>query len=203
MPNVFVLTSVEGKEERPVAVVDNEKMAEDWVKQNKSNNWIPFEMNDLSLASHEKQFTPFQSKPEPPAVTEQRKREELQKQHSDTEAIRQNIERIQRAQEEMRKHTQPRTSALLRSAADMDDGSIEDQVADLMMRRCFSEGQRGADWATYSRNEDDPDGGVYLKVFFKDGQVSKTDMFDKEPENVIETRVGWAGLRSYTNTFGD
>jgi hypothetical protein len=49
---VYVLTSlVEKKEWRPVAVVDGNSLdvANQWVAVSKNNDWIPLEMNDMSL----------------------------------------------------------------------------------------------------------------------------------------------------------
>jgi hypothetical protein len=82
-------------------------------------------------------------------------------------------------------------------------GTIEEQVANLMEKRSFSEDGKGNGWVIYSRNTEYPDDGTWLKVFFKDGKVAKTDMFDEEPENVLETRVGFDGLHSFTQAFGD
>jgi hypothetical protein len=83
----------------------------------------------------------------------------------------------------------------------------ESDVAELMAKRSFSEEKReteyGTGWIIYSRKTEYPGEGIWLKVFLKDGKVAKTDMFDEEPENVVATKLGWDGLRSFTNTFGD
>jgi hypothetical protein len=60
---LYVLTTItEGKVERPVAVVDDEQIANEWAGVDKDNDWIPLDLNDLSLtALAEKstsQFTP-------------------------------------------------------------------------------------------------------------------------------------------------
>jgi hypothetical protein len=82
-------------------------------------------------------------------------------------------------------------------------GAAEGEVAKLMEKRSFSQGQTGDGWAIYFRNTDYPGDGIWLKVFFADGKVSKTDMFDEEPQNVIETRLGFDGLVGFTQTLGD
>jgi hypothetical protein len=82
-------------------------------------------------------------------------------------------------------------------------GTIEEQVANLMEKRSFSEDGKGDGWVIYSRNTEYKGDGTWLKVFFKDGKVAKTDMFDEEPENVLETRLGFDGLHSFTQAFGD
>jgi hypothetical protein len=48
---VYVLTTRVEKEWRPVAVVDeaNRDTAEQWAAATKNNDWVPLEMNDLSL----------------------------------------------------------------------------------------------------------------------------------------------------------
>lgn len=68
---LFVLTAIENKEERPVAVVDNEKTANDWVKEHKSHNWIPFELNDVTGLG---QYTQFKNAPNSPAAYEDERR---------------------------------------------------------------------------------------------------------------------------------
>lgn len=95
----------------------------------------------------------------------------------------------------------------LKSAApkptDFEGDTIEKQVANLMERRSFSKGEEGDGWAIYSRNTDYEGDGTWLKVFFKDGKVAKCDMFDEEPENVLDTRLGFEGVFSFTQTYGD
>jgi hypothetical protein len=50
---VYVLTTKMAKdaggEWRPIAVVEDQHTADEWVKVSKNNDWIGFEMNDLSL----------------------------------------------------------------------------------------------------------------------------------------------------------
>src|SRR5271166_64459 len=86
---------------------------------------------------------------------------------------------------------------------DFEGGTIEEQVANLKERRSFSEDGKGDGWVIYSRNTEYEGDGTWLKVFFKDGKVTKTDMFDEEPENVLDTRLGFDGLHSFTQAFGD
>jgi len=81
--------------------------------------------------------------------------------------------------------------------------TIEEQVAHLMEQRSFSEDGKGDDWAIYSRNTEYPGDGTWIKVFFKGGKVTKADMFDREPENVLETRLGFDGVHSFTQAYGD
>src|SRR5271165_3680440 len=89
---VYVLTTLFEKEERPVAVTDAEEVAEQWIREGKHNNWIPFEINDLSmtgLVGH----IPFRPKKQPPAEIEMKKREQQQKQIQQlTEAVKNLIE---------------------------------------------------------------------------------------------------------------
>src|SRR5579863_4710147 len=78
---LFVLTAIENKEERPIAVVDNEQTANEWVQEGKNHNWIPFELNDVSGLGT---YTPFKPAPGSPAEAEQKKRlqeQELLKQY--------------------------------------------------------------------------------------------------------------------------
>ena len=79
--------------------------------------------------------------------------------------------------------------------------SIEEQLQDLMERRSFTQEERGPNWFVFARETSH--GKVWLKIFTDGGQVTKTDMFDEVPEQVINTRLGWDGLKSFTNTFGD
>jgi hypothetical protein len=87
--------------------------------------------------------------------------------------------------------------------SNFDGDTIEEQVANLMEKRSFSEDGKGDGWVIYSRNTEYEGDGTWLKVFFKDGKVTKTDMFDEEPQNVLETRLGFDGLHSFTQAFGD
>jgi hypothetical protein len=65
---VYVLTSLmEGNEWRPVAVVTNEHVAEQWIQSGKDNDWILFELGDLSTTGLSKgQVTDFKPKPTQP-----------------------------------------------------------------------------------------------------------------------------------------
>jgi hypothetical protein len=70
---IYVLTTKEGKEIRPVAVVDesNKGVADQWADASRHNDWIPLEMNDLSLVSAASEM-PLEFTPVPPApVNEQ------------------------------------------------------------------------------------------------------------------------------------
>ncbi len=69
---LYVLTAIEDKNgERPVAVVDNEKTASEWVKEGKNHNWIPFDLNDTTGLGT---YTPFKPAPGSPAEAEEKKR---------------------------------------------------------------------------------------------------------------------------------
>src|SRR5208337_3971392 len=63
---VYVLTTKEGKEWRPIAVVDenNKGIADQWASASKLNDWVPLEMNDLTLTSMSD--LPLEFKPTPP-----------------------------------------------------------------------------------------------------------------------------------------
>lgn len=69
---LYVLTAIENKDERPVAVVDSEQTANEWVKEDKGHNWIPFDLNDVQGLG---QYTQFRSAPGSPAEQEAKKRE--------------------------------------------------------------------------------------------------------------------------------
>ena len=62
---VYVLTTLmEGNEWRPVAVVTNEHFAEQWIQSGKDNDWILFELDDISTTGLSKgQVTEFKPKP--------------------------------------------------------------------------------------------------------------------------------------------
>lgn len=62
---IYVLTAKEGNEWRPVAVVDQAHfdVAEQWQQASKTNDWIPLELNDLSLTAHGNVPTSFKPLP--------------------------------------------------------------------------------------------------------------------------------------------
>ena len=66
MATVYVLTTLEGKEWRPVAVVDEslKGAADQWADASAHNDWIPLEMNDLFLTAMGD--LPIEFKPTPP-----------------------------------------------------------------------------------------------------------------------------------------
>jgi len=68
---VYVLsTIIEGGENRPVAVVTNEFTAEQWIQSGNNNDWIPFELDDISTTAIAKDHvTPFV--PKKPTPSEQ------------------------------------------------------------------------------------------------------------------------------------
>ncbi len=75
---VYVLTSLlaEGNEWRPVAVVTDENVAEQWIKEGRDNDWIPFELDDVSTTVMSKgNVTPF--KPKAPQPTTDAMREAM------------------------------------------------------------------------------------------------------------------------------
>ena len=65
---VYVLTTLmEGNEWRPVAVVTNEHVAEQWVQSGNDNDWILLKLDDLSVTGLSKgQVTDFKPKPTQP-----------------------------------------------------------------------------------------------------------------------------------------
>ncbi len=65
---VYVLTTiVEGGENRPVAVVTDEHVADQWIREGKDNDWIPLELDDIETTSMAKgTVTPFKPKPKQP-----------------------------------------------------------------------------------------------------------------------------------------
>jgi len=90
-----------------------------------------------------------------------------------------------------------------RTSDKFEGDTIQEKVADLMKKRSFSEDEAGDGWTIYSPNTEYAGDGTWLKVFFKDDQVAKVDLFDEVPEQVIESRKGFEGLFSYAQTFGD
>jgi len=67
MEDVFVLTTTVGSEQRPVAVVTSEHVADQWVHSGNVNDWIPFAVDDLSLTGMaDKAVTSFRPKPPRP-----------------------------------------------------------------------------------------------------------------------------------------
>jgi hypothetical protein len=63
---VFVLSTLIGNEQRPSAVVTSEYSADQWVKSGNDNDWISFELDDLSLTGMaDKGVTTFKPKPMP------------------------------------------------------------------------------------------------------------------------------------------
>ncbi len=74
---VYVLTTLmEGNEWRPAAVVTNEHVAEQWIQSGKDNDWILFELDDLSTTGLSKgQVTDF--KPRPTQSTEKAMRDTI------------------------------------------------------------------------------------------------------------------------------
>jgi|SRR5271157_989270 len=67
---IFVLTTiVDNGENRPVAVVTDENVANQWVREGNDNDWIPFELDDVETTSLAKgTVTPFKPKPAQPTV---------------------------------------------------------------------------------------------------------------------------------------
>jgi hypothetical protein len=96
-----------------------------------------------------------------------------------------------------------KTAGYGRNPEDFEGDTIEEQVADLMEKRTFGEEDKGDGWAIYARNTEYPSDATWLKVFFKDGAVTKVDLFDEVPEQVIESRKGFEGLFSFAQAFGD
>lgn len=68
MDTVYVLTTmVEGNEWRPVAVVTDENVAAQWIREGKDNDWIPLELDDVETTSMAKgTLTPFRPIPKKP-----------------------------------------------------------------------------------------------------------------------------------------
>lgn len=63
---VYVLTTLIGNEWRPSAVVTSEYTADQWVQSGNDNDWISFDIDDLSLTGMgDTSVTPFKPKPMP------------------------------------------------------------------------------------------------------------------------------------------
>lgn len=90
MGSVYVLTTiVEGGENRPVAVVTDEHIANEWVRSGNDNDWIPFELDDLSTTGMAKS-TVTQFKPKPKSNSEDalaQMNQNLQKSNADLQEI--------------------------------------------------------------------------------------------------------------------
>jgi hypothetical protein len=61
---VYVLTTLQGEgkgqEWRPISVVTNLDIADQWIKEGKNNDWIPFDLDDVSLTGLSRgSVTPF------------------------------------------------------------------------------------------------------------------------------------------------
>ncbi len=65
MGTVYVLTTLIETEQRPVAVVTDEHVADEWGRQGDNNDWILFELDDLSLTGMGS-AAPFKPTPAPP-----------------------------------------------------------------------------------------------------------------------------------------
>jgi len=79
---IYVLTTlVEGNEWRPVAVVTDEYVADQWIREGKDNDWIPLELDDLSTTGMAKaEKTPFKPrKPKPNDQAQQNINDQLMK----------------------------------------------------------------------------------------------------------------------------
>src|SRR5208337_3159241 len=76
---VYVLTTLIGNEWRPSAVVTSEYTADQWVQSGNDNDWISFDIDDLSLTGMgDKSVTPFKPKQAPPVgETEQVRRDTI------------------------------------------------------------------------------------------------------------------------------
>lgn len=87
---VYVLTTiVEGGENRPVAVTTDEHNANEWVRSGNDNDWIPFELDDLSTTGMAK-TQPTQFKPRPKLENEEaiaQTNQNLQKANADLQEI--------------------------------------------------------------------------------------------------------------------
>ncbi len=82
-------------------------------------------------------------------------------------------------------------------------GSVEDRIADQMEKRSFSEEEVGDDWLEFSRNTDYEGDGTWIRVHYKDGEVTKVECWSGDRSGSPTTREGWDGLVSFTNTYGD
>jgi len=91
--DVYVLLGkMESGEMRPVAVTTRVDVANEWGNMLPDNDWVPFELDDLSLTGMTKDIrTEFKQKPLPTAPQTQKQLEQIQKQ----------LEEAQRLQEEM------------------------------------------------------------------------------------------------------
>jgi hypothetical protein len=71
---LYILTTkLEGKQGYgPVAVVDDEHIANEWIRVGGDNDWVPLELNDLSTTGlGVKQTSPFKPVPAPRRVDQQ------------------------------------------------------------------------------------------------------------------------------------
>jgi hypothetical protein len=82
MGQVYVLTTLIETEQRPVAVVTDDHAAEEWGRQNDNNDWILFDLDDLSLTGMGSAES-FKPTPKPPAP----KPDDVEKMRRDTMQI--------------------------------------------------------------------------------------------------------------------
>lgn len=98
--DVYVLTSLigEGKnrEWRPVGVVTNLDTADQWVKSGNSNDWIPFELDDVSLTSAVSgNITPF--RPTKPIPDQEKMLEYVQRLEATNQKLLGLVQQLQKA----------------------------------------------------------------------------------------------------------
>lgn len=67
MSVVYVLTTLIESEQRPIAVITDERAADEWSRQGDNNDWILFELDDLSLTGMGS-AAPFKPTPPPKAA---------------------------------------------------------------------------------------------------------------------------------------
>jgi hypothetical protein len=211
---LFVLTAIENKEERPVAVVDNEQTANNWVQEGKNHNWIPFELNDVSGLGT---YTPFKPAPGSPAEAEEKKRAQehemflqMQKNYESLTAINKKLMAILK-----KKGIVPlgvptsMTSSLLLTPAHkwaLDVSRGQDSVdlfADLMERRSFAyEDSRKCkvhpQCQVMEANRECGDGVISIEF-----HTSNQEWFADINEEPYKEGTGLEELKVVTNTYGD
>lgn len=207
---LYVLTALEGKDERPIAVVDNEATANKWAQEGKDHNWIPFDLNDVSGLGN---YTPFRPAPGSPADQEVQKRVQEQQQLAQMTKL---VTDLTAANKQLQKALAKRgikvpavtASQLLtpahKWAKDVSNGQdMVAQFSDLMERRSFSyedshECTVHPDCQVMNSERECGDGVVGIEF-----HTSNQEWFADINEEPYKEGTGLEELKIVTNTYGD
>ena len=132
MGAVYVLTTLMGegkgpREWRPVAVVTDHGVAEQWSNSDDANDWILFELDDLSLTYLAE--SPKKFEPAPPTPDEQKAEEDRRKAVEIARALEQSNAKLRGMVEEMEKKQRGRRTPNWRSRSDLSAVSFDRSCA--------------------------------------------------------------------------